>query len=139
MAAKVLPHTSTSYSYAQSRHAHVPELPVRAICVAPSGGGKTTLLVSLILDIYRHCWNRLYIFSPTAFLDDAWKPVQEYATDVLHQHDPCLYDEFDDAAIHGIIARHHQSSRAFREGSTCPVVLCCLNSKVSCFQPDFAC
>ena len=106
--ATVKPHATTTYSYAQSRHKHVPELPLRALCVAPSGGGKTTLLVSLILDIYRHCWNRLYIFSPTALLDDAWKPVQEYATDVLHQHDPCLYDEFDDAAIHGIIARHHR-------------------------------
>jgi hypothetical protein len=76
--------------------------------VAPSGGGKTTLLASLILDIYRHCWNRLYIFSPTAFLDDAWKPVQEYARDVLHQHDPCLHDEFDDEAIHAIIERHRR-------------------------------
>ena len=77
--AKVQPHTTTSYSYAQSRHKNVPELPLRAICVAPSGGGKATLLVSLILDIYRLCWHRIFVFSPTSMLDDHWKAVDKYA------------------------------------------------------------
>jgi hypothetical protein len=113
--AQVKPHTTVQYTHAQSRHKHVPELPLRAICVAPSGGGKTTLLVSLILDIYRHCWNRIFIFSPTALLDDHWKAVDEYAKQELRQQEPCLHDEFDDEAIHAIIRRHHRITQMCKE------------------------
>jgi hypothetical protein len=115
MAAKVQPHTTTSYTHAQSRHKNVPELPLRAICVAPSGGGKTTLLVSLILDIYRLCWHRIFVFSPTALLDDHWKAVDKYAKEVLGQEEPCLYDEFDDQVIHAIIRRHHRITQMCKE------------------------
>ena len=60
--AEIRPHATTSYTYRQSRFKNVPELPMRAVIVAPSGGGKTTLMVSLILDIYRFC-----VFCPLLF------------------------------------------------------------------------
>ena len=50
--AEIRPHETVKYTYRQSRFKNVPELPTRAIVVAPSTGGKTTLMVSLILDIY---------------------------------------------------------------------------------------
>ena len=113
--AQVKPHTTTQYSYAQSRFKNVPELPVRAICVAPSEGGKTTLMVSLILDIYRGCWMRFHVYSPTALLDDSWKAVDKYAKEVLKQDEPCLHDEFDDAAIHAFIRRQHRITQMCKE------------------------
>ena len=99
MDAEIRPHVSKEYTAAQSRFAHVPQLPMRAIVVAPSGGGKTTLLVSLILDIYKGCWKRIHIFSQTALLDDAWKPVAKYCKEVLGQEEDCLHDTFDEAAV----------------------------------------
>ena len=96
------------YDFRQSRFKHVPQLPTRSIIVAPSGGGKTTLLVSLILDIYRGCFARIYVFSPTALLDDAWKPVTEYAEKALMQEEPCLHDAFAEARLLQIFEKHHK-------------------------------
>ena len=41
------------FSVKQSKYEMVGKLPTRSIICAPSGGGKTVLLQSLILDIYR--------------------------------------------------------------------------------------
>ena len=49
--------------------------PFRSIVLAPSNSGKTTLLVHLILNVYKNCFNRIYIFSPSISSDDAWAPV----------------------------------------------------------------
>lgn len=106
--AQIRPHASKEYSYKQSRFKHVPTLPTRAIIVAPSGGGKTTLLVSLILDIYRGCFRRIYVFSPTALLDDAWEPVAAYAREALNQDEDCLHDSFSEERLQQLIERHHK-------------------------------
>jgi hypothetical protein len=98
MDAEIRPHVSKEYTSAQSRFAHVPELPMRAIVVAPSGGGKTTLLVSLILDIYRGCWKRIHVFSSTALLDDAWKPIAKYCKEALGQEEDC-HETFDEVKM----------------------------------------
>ena len=115
MDAEIRPHVSKEYTAAQSRCAHVPELPMRAIVVAPSGGGKTTLLVSLILDIYKGCWKRIHVFSPTALLDDAWKPVAKYCKEVLGQEEDCLHETFDEAAVQELLARHHKITKMCKD------------------------
>ena len=51
-AALIRPHPTIDYKCSQSKHENVPELPTRMICVAPSGSGKTVLIISLLLDIY---------------------------------------------------------------------------------------
>ena len=35
----------------------------------------------MILDIYKGCFERVYIWSPSINLDDNWKPVKEYLND----------------------------------------------------------
>lgn len=106
--AEIKPHTTTTYTFRQSRYKTVPEIPFRAVLVAPSGGGKTTLMVSLCIDIYRLCFRRIYVFSPTALLDDAWQPVKEFCEETLRQEEPCLYDTYDEATLQKIIAKHHK-------------------------------
>ena len=54
------------------------KLPVRSILLASSGGGKGVLLQNMILDIYRNCFERVYIFSPSIHVDQTWEPVKEY-------------------------------------------------------------
>ena len=68
----------TDYSCKQSKHGHVPKIPIRMLLLAPSGSGKTVLLSNLILNIYRGCFERIYIFSPSVDLDTRWKPVKKY-------------------------------------------------------------
>ena len=66
------------YSCKQSCHSHVPKVPVRMVLLAPSGSGKTVLLSNLILNIYRDCFERIYIFSPSIDIDATWEPVKKY-------------------------------------------------------------
>ena len=106
--AEIKPHATTSYTFRQSRYKTVPEIPIRAVLCAPSGGGKTTLLVSMILDLYRFCFKRIYVFSPTCHLDDAWIPVREFCEESLQQEEPCLYDTYDEATLQKIIERHRK-------------------------------
>ena len=70
---KVPEHTSS-----QSKYEHVPKLPTRSLILAPSGGGKTVLLQNLVLDVYKDCFARIYIFSPSIDVDMTWKPVKAY-------------------------------------------------------------
>ena len=56
----------------------VPQVPCISIVLGPSGSGKTILLQNMILDIYRDCFSRIYIFSPSIEVDSTWLPVKHY-------------------------------------------------------------
>ena len=62
----------------QSKYDVVGKLPLRDILLAPSGGGKKVLMSNMILDIYKDCFDRIYLFSPSIDVDKTWKPVKEY-------------------------------------------------------------
>ena len=47
------------------------------IC-APSGSGKTVFLASVCLDIYRGCFHRTFVFSPSCDIDQTWEEVRKY-------------------------------------------------------------
>ncbi len=66
------------YNCKQSCHNHVPKVPIRMVLLAPSGSGKTVLLSNLILNIYRDCFERIYVFSPSIDIDATWEPVKKY-------------------------------------------------------------
>ena len=59
---KIRPTKVKEYESKQSKHEMAPKLPVRSITLGPSGSGKTILLQNMVLDIYRDCFNRIYIF-----------------------------------------------------------------------------
>ena len=67
----------TEYTCKQSRHSHVPTVPLRMILLAPSGSGKTVLLSNLILNVYRGCFERIYVFSPSIDIDSTWEAVKK--------------------------------------------------------------
>ena len=64
------------YSCKQSKHAHVPKVPLRMNLFAPSGSGKTVLLSNLILNIYRGFFERIFVFSSFIDIDKTWEPVK---------------------------------------------------------------
>ena len=71
------------YARKRSKHGHVPKVPLRRILLAPSGSGKTVLLSNLILNIYRGCFERIFVFSPSIDIDKTWEPVKQYQTDIM--------------------------------------------------------
>ena len=86
---KIEPIKVTEYETKQSRFSHCGKLPIRSIVLGPSGSGKTVLLTNLILDVYKGCFSRIYIFSPSIDVDATWKPVKNY----IKEHDMCGAEE----------------------------------------------
>ena len=56
-----------------------PQCPNSAVMLAPSGQGKTTTIVSMILGPYRKVFESIHVYSPSVFIDSAWEPVIEFS------------------------------------------------------------
>ena len=77
---KVTPIQLKEYTCNQSHYGDiVPKLQMRSMLVAPYGTGKTVLLTNMILDIYKGCSLRIYVWSPSIEVDSTWKPVKDYS------------------------------------------------------------
>lgn len=105
-APKIQPIKMDNYTSSQSKYDHAAKLPTRSLVLAPSGGGKTVLLQNMILDIYRDCFSRIYIFSPSIDVDMTWEPVKEYLARNLQQDDKkekYLFDSYQPNELMRII------------------------------------
>ena len=109
--ALVTPAKTDHYSFAQSRHEQLPEIPFRAIIAAPSGAGKTVLLQSMILDLYKtkggkSPFERIYIWSPSVHVDPAWRPVKEMIREKLgvdDEKEKYCYDRYKPEELEAVI------------------------------------
>ena len=103
----IKPYKSTEYEVEQSEYESVAKLPTRALIIGPSGTGKSVLLHNLILDVYRNCFSRVYIFSASIHLDMSWQPVISYLKNTLKQDEKkekFLFDTYDPAALEKIVS-----------------------------------
>ena len=55
---------------------------LRCIAQGPSGCGKTAWLTDTLIRLLGNC-ERIYVWSPSVFLDDAWKAVRDYSDKTL--------------------------------------------------------
>ena len=114
----IRPRKIKEFTSKQSRFEHVPKLPMRALLFGPSGSGKGVFLSSFILDIYRGCWERIYIFSPSIHLDETWVEVKRYIREDLGVDDkkePCFFDTYDAEALEKIIAQQFKLAKHMKE------------------------
>ena len=98
----VVPRKTKEYRIRQSKYSQADKLPTRAILLAPSGSGKTVLLQHLILDQFRDCFARIFVFNPSVHIDDAWLSVKDYVYDRIvakNDKEPCFFDHYDPAAL----------------------------------------
>ena len=90
----------------------VGKLPTRAVIVGPSGAGKGALLSNLILDVYRNCFSRIYIFSPSIHVDYNWQSVKQYIHNDMKvqetKDDKFYYDTYEPEALERIIDIQHK-------------------------------
>ena len=94
------------YDSRQSNNEMVAKLPMRSVLLGPSGSGKTVLLVSMILDIYRDCFARKYIWSPSVFVDHSWEPVKKYIEKDLKintEKEKTFFDEYNHSDLENVI------------------------------------
>ena len=73
--------------------------------VGPSGLGKTVLLTNMILGMYKGCFSRIYIWSPSIEVDQTWKPVKDYIRDHIKPNDreKCYFDSYDPSELEQVI------------------------------------
>ena len=83
----------------------VPKLPMRSMLVGPSGSGKTVLSTNMILDIYKGCFSRIYIWSPSIEVDNTWRPVKKYIRDNIKPNDRENYyfDSYEPSELETVI------------------------------------
>ena len=108
LAPDVQPIKVKSYSCKQSKYEHVPELPMRSIVYGPSGAGKGVLLSNLILDIYKGCFERVFIFSPSIDIDHTWDPVKKYVKHTLGvdtKKEPAFFSTYEPKVLADIMDR----------------------------------
>ena len=94
------------YEVKQSKYNVVSKLPMRSIILGPSGSGKSILLQNFILDIYRDCFSRVYIFSPSINVDfQTWQPVKQMLNKEITNNDDenFYYDHYNEDALMSII------------------------------------
>ena len=104
--ALVRPHPLLEYKTGQGKHAILPPTPLRGIILAPSGSGKTVLLVAMLTDMYRNAFARIFVFSPSVDIDATWVPVKSYVEKELGvdpKKEQCFFSEWDPAALKDIL------------------------------------
>ena len=114
---------TAEYTSKQPRDPIVPRVPCTGIFLGPSKSGKTVALISAILDQYltaggESVFERIYIFSPSIEIDDAWKPVKEFIErrmGVNTEREQVYFDKWDEGALRGIIEQQKKITRKTKE------------------------
>ena len=94
------------FDFKQSKYKQCGALPVRSIILGPSQSGKGVLLQNMILDIYKKCFERIYIFSPSINVDHTWLPVKKHISETINKKDDepnFYYDTYDPENLEAIV------------------------------------
>ena len=96
------------YEVKQSKYNVASKLPIRSIILGPSGSGKSILLQNMILDIYKQCFSRVFIFSPSINVDyQTWEPVKKYLDREVNtsedKDENYYFDHYDEEGLFKII------------------------------------
>ena len=113
MALKVVPRKNPDYYVKQPKSEVLAKLPgAHHIILGPSKSGKSVLWQSMILDGYKDCFSRIFIFTPSGLVDDSLKPIKEYITKNL-KHDekkegPYIFEDLDPKQIQSILKKQEK-------------------------------
>ena len=102
---RITPIQLKEYNCKQSNYNDVPKPPMRSMLCGPSSSGKAVLLSNMILDIYRDCFPRIYIWSPSINVDSTWGPVKDYICDRIKPSDreKCYFDSYEPSELEQVV------------------------------------
>ena len=98
--------------------------------IGPSGVGKTTTAISMLMGPYKHCYSRVYVFSPSCApgVDPAWDAWRKHVK--VHMRVPddeqTMWDTWEPDTLEKLIERHkkvnaHLKHKKHKKGY---VILC---------------
>ena len=86
-------------------------LPARWLACASSGSGKTVAIINLLTNHFTtkggdSVFDRIYLFSPTAFSDDNWRPVDELVRKRMRlpPDEPWRFEDWDPSELQRVLA-----------------------------------
>ncbi len=89
-----------------------PQCPTSGIFLAPSGQGKTTSIVSMVLVPYSRVFDSIHVYSPSVFIDSAWEPVIEFSKSLKG----CTFNaEWDEAGLILLMEEQKQKVKLLKE------------------------
>ena len=68
--------------------------------LGPSGTGKSTTLIALLLGPYAKVFDQIHIFSPSVEIDSAWLPVKEFAKGL---EGSTFHEDWNEAALRQLL------------------------------------
>ena len=81
------------------------------VITGQSSSGKTVLLSNLILDIYKGCFSRIFIWSSSIDLDPVWTPVKKYIEKDLNvnpEKEKVYFDTFNIDEMQKVLDLQHK-------------------------------
>jgi hypothetical protein len=83
--------------------------------LAPSGQGKTTTLIAMLLGPYRGIFDQIHVFSPSVDIDSAWAPVKQFAD---HLEGSTFHSEWDEAALREILDQQREKIKKLKDAKS---------------------
>jgi len=83
--------------------------------LAPSGQGKTTTLIALLLGPYKDVFDEVHVFSPSVDIDSAWAPVKTFADRLKASS---FHGEWDEQALRAIMDRQRDTIKALKDAKS---------------------
>ena len=113
MALEVKPRPTPEYYIKQPKSEILARLPgANHVILGPSKSGKSVLWQSMLLDGYRGCFSRIFLFTPSGNVDDSLGPIRQYIErDLGHDvksEGPYIFEELDPAVIRGILKKQEK-------------------------------
>jgi hypothetical protein len=83
--------------------------------LSPSGGGKSSTLISMLLGPYRGIFSEIHVFSPSVFIDSAFDSLVKYAKTLdTDEYKSSFHDTFDEPAMLAIIAKQREKIKELK-------------------------
>ena len=83
--------------------------------LAPSGAGKTTTLISMLLGPYNGIFDQVHVFSPSVDIDSAWLPVKERASSM---EGSSFHSEWDEKALKHILDTQRDKIKTLKDAKS---------------------
>ena len=83
--------------------------------LGPSGTGKTTTLISMLLGPYKSVFDRISVWSPSAEVDSAWNPVREFAK---HLEGSSFHSNWDEPALREILDEQRRKIQELKQAKS---------------------
>ena len=107
----VKPYKTKEYTFTQSNYEVAPRIPFSMVITGQSGSGKTVLLSNLILDIYKGCFSRIFIWSSSIDLNPVWTHVKKYIEKDLNvnpEKEKVYFDTFNIDEMQKVLDLQHK-------------------------------